>query len=107
MSSSSHTTEVEQMNEWRKCHNDKEKILFVIESLGCGGAEKSLISLLSSLDKERYDLSIWMMYPKGAFLSFLPNDVNVIKQPKYNVFESMLLYLSSILYSVIWRLNKW
>lgn len=25
MSSSSHTTEVEQMNEWRKCHNDKEK----------------------------------------------------------------------------------
>ena len=84
----------------------KKKILFVIESLGCGGAEKSLISLLSSLDKERYDLSIWMMYPKGAFLSFLPNDVNVIKQPKYNVFESMLLYLSSILYSVIWRLNK-
>ena len=25
MSSGSHTTEVEQMNEWRKCHNDKEK----------------------------------------------------------------------------------
>lgn len=84
----------------------KKLVLFVIESLGCGGAEKSLISLLSLLDKDRYDLSIWMIHPEGAFLSFLPNDVNVVKQPKYNVFESMLFSLSSVFYSIVWRLNK-
>lgn len=84
----------------------KKQILFVIESLGCGGAEKSLVSLLSLLNKDKYDLSIWMIHPEGAFLSFLPNQVKVVEQPKYNAFESLLFSLSSLIYSVIWRLNK-
>lgn len=84
----------------------KKQVLFVIESLGCGGAEKSLVALLSSLDKNRYDLSLWMIHPEGAFLSFLPNEVKVVEQPKYNAFESLLFNLSSIFYSVAWRLNK-
>lgn len=84
----------------------KKRILFVIESLGCGGAEKSLVSLLSLLDKSRYDLSIWMIHPEGAFLSLLPNEVKVVDQPKYKAFKSMLLKLSSVFYSVAWRLNK-
>ena len=88
------------------CCDKKTKVLFVIESLGCGGAEKSLVSLLSLLDKDKYDLSIWMMHPEGAFLSFLPKDVNVVEQPKYNVFESMLFNLSAVFYSVVWRFNK-
>lgn len=84
----------------------KQQVLFVIESLGCGGAEKSLVALLSSLDKNRYDLSLWMIHPEGAFLSFLPEEVKVVEQPKYNSFESLLFNLSSIFYSVAWRLNK-
>ena len=84
----------------------KKQILFVIESLGCGGAEKSLVSLLSLLDKDKYDLSIWMIHPGGAFLSFLPDEVKVVEQPKYNAFESMLFNLSSVIYSVVWRFNK-
>lgn len=84
----------------------KKQVLFVIESLGCGGAEKSLVALLSSLDKNRYDLSLWMIHPEGAFLSFLPDEVKVVEQPKYNVFESLLFDLSSVFYSVAWRLNK-
>ena len=84
----------------------KKQILFVIESLGCGGAEKSLVSLLSLLNKDKYDLSIWMIHPEGAFLSFLPDQVKVVEQPKYNAFESLLFNLSSLIYSVIWRFNK-
>lgn len=84
----------------------KKQILFVIESLGCGGAEKSLVALLSSLDKNRYDLSLWMIHPEGAFLSFLPDEVKVVEQPKYNVLESLLFNLSSVFYSIVWRLNK-
>jgi glycosyltransferase involved in cell wall biosynthesis len=84
----------------------KKKVLFVIESLGCGGAEKSLVSLLSLLDRQKYDLSIWMIYPGGAFLPLLPHDVTVVEQPRYNALESMLYRLSSTLYSTVLRLNR-
>ena len=40
-----------------------------------------------------YDLSIWMIHPEGAFLSFLPDQVKVVEQPKYNAFESFLFNL--------------
>ena len=53
----------------------KKKVLFVIESLGCGGAEKSLVSLLSLLDRRKYDLYIWMIHREGAFKHLLPNDI--------------------------------
>lgn len=82
------------------------KVLFVIESLGCGGAEKSLVSLLSLLDRRKYDLSIWMIHPEGAFKYLLPNDITVVEQPRYNTFDSMLLNLSAIMYSCVLRLNK-
>ncbi len=84
----------------------KIKVLFVIESLGCGGAEKSLVSLLSLLDRQEYDLSIWMIHPEGAFKSLLPNDVTVVARPRYNAFESTLFRLSGVLYSVVRRWNK-
>ena len=84
----------------------KRKILFVIESLGCGGAEKSLISLLSLLNRDKYELNIWMMHHEGAFLSLLPKDISVVAQPKYNFCEALLFNLSSVLYSVTLRFNK-
>ena len=36
----------------------KKKILFVMPSLNSGGAEKSLISVLSLFDYERYDVDL-------------------------------------------------
>lgn len=83
----------------------KKKVLFVIESLGCGGAEKSLVSLLSLLDRRKYDLYIWMIHTEGAFKHLLPHDIIVVGQPKYNVFELILYRLSSLIYSVVLRLN--
>lgn len=83
----------------------KKKVLFVIESLGCGGAEKSLVSLLSLLDRQKYDLSIWMIHPKGAFRCLLPDGVTVIEPPRYNVFESMFFRLSAVMYSFLRHLN--
>ena len=34
----------------------KRRFLFLIDSLVCGGAEKSLVSLLPLLDYDRYDI---------------------------------------------------
>lgn len=56
----------------------KKKILFVINSLGCGGAEKSLISLLSLFDFEKYDVDLQMINPTGMFLKLLPKQVHVL-----------------------------
>lgn len=56
----------------------KKRILFVINSLGCGGAEKSLISLLSLFDFEKYDVDLQMFNPTGMFLKLLPMQVHVL-----------------------------
>ena len=56
----------------------KKKTLFVINSLGCGGAEKSLISLLSLFDFEKYDVDLQMFNPTGMFLKLLPMQVHVL-----------------------------
>ncbi|RBP03154.1 glycosyltransferase [Rossellomorea aquimaris] len=60
----------------------KLKILFVIDSLNSGGAEKSLISLLSLFDYDKYDVDLLMFSRKGLYLSLLPKEVNVLKAPE-------------------------
>ncbi|MDK0703815.1 glycosyltransferase [Clostridium perfringens] len=60
----------------------KKKILFVMESLGIGGAEKSLITLLSNLDYLKYDVDLFLFYQKGEFLELLPKEVNLIEVPE-------------------------
>lgn len=60
----------------------KKKILFVMESLGIGGAEKSLVTLLSQFDYLKYDVDLFLFRPKGEFMNLLPKDVNVLEAPK-------------------------
>lgn len=59
----------------------KKKVLFVMESLSIGGAEKSLITLLSNLDYSKYDVDLFLFYQKGEFLELLPKEVNLIEVP--------------------------
>ena len=61
----------------------KKKILFVINSLGCGGAEKSLVSLLPLFDYDKYSVDLQMLNPGGMFLPLLPEEVCVLPQPAY------------------------
>lgn len=55
----------------------KKKILFVINSMGCGGAEKSLLSLLSLMDYQKYDVTLLMFRRGGMFEPLLPPDVHI------------------------------
>ena len=55
----------------------KKKILFVINSMGCGGAEKSLLSLLSLMDYQKYDVTLLMFRCGGMFEPLLPPDVHI------------------------------
>ena len=66
----------------------KEKILFVIPSLRSGGAEKSLITLLSLIDYEKYDVDLLCFRRDGLFFDKIPQEVNVIKGTEdYEMFD--------------------
>lgn len=66
----------------------KKKILFVIPSLRSGGAEKSLITLLSLMNYEKYDIDLLCFRQDGLFYEKIPQQVYVIKDTEnYEMFD--------------------
>ena len=61
----------------------KKKILITIDSLTSGGAEKSLISLLTLFDYDKYDVDLLLFYQRGLYLPLIPKEVNVIEHPGF------------------------
>ena len=61
----------------------KKKILIVINSLHCGGAEKSLVSMLSLIDYSRYEIFLQMFAPEGMFIHLLPEQVHILPELPY------------------------
>ena len=59
-----------------------KKVLFIIDSLSCGGAEKSLISLLPLLDYSSLDVDLMMALPGGVFEQQVPPPVHMVPIPK-------------------------
>jgi len=60
-----------------------KKILFMINSMGVGGAEKSLSSLLNLFDYQRYDVYLQMINRGGAFEKLLPPQVKILPPIPY------------------------
>lgn len=58
-----------------------KKILFVMPTLRDGGAERSLVNLLTELPKEEYEIDLLLLKKKGTFLSQVPSYVNILEQP--------------------------
>lgn len=94
----------------------KKKILFVMESLGIGGAEKSLVTLLSQLDYSKYDVDLFLFYPKGEFMDLISEEVNLLDVPEdFNSFilnpkESIKQLIKRgkfrlFIYKIIWVVN--
>lgn len=63
----------------------KKRLLFIEESLDIGGAEKSLITLLSLIDYNKYDIDLFLFKHEGDFMSLLPKEVNLL--PSDKIFE--------------------
>ena len=76
---------------------EKLKILFCIESLNCGGAEKSLLNLLDILGDEKYDIHLIMHQLSGDLFHHLPRHIKVHK------FGGDISFLNRCLY---WLLKK-
>lgn len=56
---------------------NRRKILFVIESLAIGGAEKSLVNLLNSFDFSEFEVDLFLFAKDGILERKLPEFVNV------------------------------
>ena len=85
----------------------KRRILFVIDSLVCGGAEKSLVSLLPLIDYDRYDVDLLMFARGGVFEKYVPDEVNVIQHNLFgsSPFDRLNKFLHQLSFSVLLRLN--
>ena len=55
-----------------------KKVLIVMHGLGCGGAEKSLISFLSSLENVDWEIDMIVMNPNGMLMKSIPDYVHVL-----------------------------
>ncbi|SFF60187.1 Glycosyltransferase involved in cell wall bisynthesis [Salegentibacter agarivorans] len=56
---------------------EKKSIVFVIHNMNIGGTEKSLLSLLYTLDRSKYKITILMLENYGGYLSEVPDWVDL------------------------------
>lgn len=54
-----------------------KRIFFLVHSMNVGGVEKSLLSLLSVMPLDQYEVHVGLIHKEGGFLSFLPPQVIV------------------------------
>jgi glycosyltransferase involved in cell wall biosynthesis len=66
----------------------KKNLLFVINNLNCGGAEKALISLLETIDYSLYNVDLFLFKHEGLFFSKIPKQVKLLEEPsEYKYFD--------------------
>ena len=64
----------------------KKKLLFVIDSLNCAGAEKSLTTLLNLIDYKDYEVDLQLFSYGGELEDLLPRETNLLDKLKYTKF---------------------
>ena len=84
------------MHQKREACTRTHRLLFVLPSLGGGGAERATVDLLRSIDRERFRVVLALFSQCGSFLSQLPDDIQV-----YNLRGE-----SRYDFRLVWRLAK-
>ncbi|MDN4526721.1 glycosyltransferase [Fictibacillus fluitans] len=67
----------------------KKNLLFVIDSLECAGAEKSLVTLLSLLDYSKFNVDLMLFAHGTALEPLVPEQVNILAPLKYTKFSKI------------------
>lgn len=60
--------------------NSRKKILIVSHALELGGAERSLIGLLDVIDKEKYQVDLFLMRHEGELLGMIPDKITLLPE---------------------------
>ena len=58
-------------------------ILIVSLGMEIGGAERSLLTLLSELNYSKVKVDLFLLHKKGDLLKYIPKEVNVLKENQY------------------------
>lgn len=96
-----------------------KKLLFLIGNLESGGVSKSMVSLLNTIDRQVYDVSLWIGSPSGLFYELLPKDITLLSDERITLLLKgvhglfpllrrgcVLLSLGSLLRLLLASLNK-
>ncbi|OME83948.1 glycosyl transferase [Paenibacillus sp. FSL A5-0031] len=77
----------------------KKNILFVIPSLSAGGAERSLINLITQIDFNQYNVDLFLFSHKGIFMDLVPENVQVLplSESYYRFIKPLLPSVSQFL----------
>ncbi len=62
-----------------------KKILFVINTMGMGGGEKSILQLLKQIDLSRYHVSLFVLTGQGELINQVPDGVRIINRINYPI----------------------
>lgn len=74
---------------------EKIKIVFIIYKLACGGAEKALFDLICLMDKEKFDIRVFVQQPGGEWdQKFLDAGIDLVydyscRQPTWNPIKKL------------------
>lgn len=63
----------------------KKKIIFLIHTLGGGGAERVLVNLVNNMDQNKYDITVMTVIDTGIYRTYLNSNINyksMFKFPK-------------------------
>lgn len=70
---------------------EKKRMFLSMHYLELGGAEISLIGLLDTIDKEKYDVDLFLYSHQGELMEFIPEGVNLLPEnPSYSMYERPL-----------------
>lgn len=72
--------------------SNKKKILFLIPTLGGGGAERVLVNLVNNLDKTKFDIVVQTIFKSGVHKAKLNNNI-ILKEGKFNQFRGNTYFL--------------
>lgn len=88
----------------------RKNILFLIESLSGGGAEKVLVTLVNNLDRSKFDITLCCVVNTGKYVSALNSDVHYTYIiPDISSLKGIKRWYYSFLYHLVyqWLPLKW
>lgn len=60
-----------------------KKVLIVSLGMEIGGAERSLITMLSELDYSKVEIDLFLLHKRGDLLKYVPKEVNLLEENEY------------------------
>ena len=85
---------------------EMKKILFVINTMGYGGAERALLNLISALEKEQYEISVFVLTGQGELIHQIPDSVTLLNKNYKDVSVLTSKGRMELMKTILIRINK-